>query len=500
MPIPLLRPGKTSRKCSISLTTPFVPDTEVRKLSFRTSILQLWRSKPLAGILLSVAVAVALWFAPLPGLSPAGHKTLVVTLFTVIWWIFNVVPPAYATLLMLLSYLMLGLATPDVVFRIWTLPLMWLIIGAFLIAAAVTKSGLAERVAYFFMIRYATSYRSLIVLTYVLGFVLSFLIPHPFPRALLMMSLIRAIVQKSGMNKVDAASLGLSVFVATTATSTILLTGDSTLNIATVGFSGLTLSWLDWAKYMAVPGIAASLLMLGLHLLVFKQTGPANIDRAALLLEQQNLGPMRRTEIVTLVWILVALLLWTTDFIHHIDPAWVALLVVVGLSLPKLGDVLDARDISTGINWPIVFFVMGALAIGTVGKLTGMSDWLAGSLMPATPPQNPYAFAALVGGATMLIHMVLGSALACMSIVAPPMVHYAVSAGWSPLVPALLVYTAVAIHYILPFQHVAILLGQGETGGYSTRHVLKYGLPLTLITLIVLIPIEVTWWLILGLI
>lgn len=457
-------------------------------------------NRKLSGIILSLLLVAVLWWLPLPGdLSLAGRKTLIVTLFTVTWWVFNVVPPAYSTLLMLLGYLLLGLAGPEVVFKIWTLPLMWLIISAFLIAAAVTKSGLAERVAYFFMLRFASSYRSIIVLNYVLGFVLSFLIPHPFPRALLIMSLVRAIIKKAGINPVDAASLGLSVFVASTATSTILLTGDSTLNIATVGFSGVNLSWLGWAKYMAVPGLLASLLMLGLHLLVFRQTGPVQIDQAALRLEQQKLGKMSRPEIITLLWVLAALLFWTTDFIHHIDPAWVALAAVVGLSLPFIGDVLDARDISTGVNWPIIFFVVGALAIGTVGRLTGMSDWLASSLLPAVPPQNPYAFAALIGGVTMLIHMVLGSALACMSIVAPPMVHYAVLAGWSPLVPALLVYTAVSTHYIFPFQHVAILLGQGETGGYNTRHVLTYGLPLTLVTLIVLVPIEITWWKILGL-
>ncbi len=457
-------------------------------------------NRKLSGIILSLLLVAVLWWLPLPGdLSLAGRKTLIVTLFTVTWWVFNVVPPAYSTLLMLLGYLLLGLAGPEVVFKIWTLPLMWLIISAFLIAAAVTKSGLAERVAYFFMLRFASSYRSIIVLNYVLGFVLSFLIPHPFPRALLIMSLVRAIIKKAGINPVDAASLGLSVFVASTATSTILLTGDSTLNIATVGFSGVNLSWLGWAKYMAVPGLLASLLMLGLHLLVFRQTGPVQIDQTALRLEQQKLGKMSRPEIITLLWVLAALLFWTTDFIHHIDPAWVALAAVVGLSLPFIGDVLDARDISTGVNWPIIFFVVGALAIGTVGRLTGMSDWLASSLLPAVPPQNPYAFAALIGGVTMLIHMVLGSALACMSIVAPPMVHYAVLAGWSPLVPALLVYTAVSTHYIFPFQHVAILLGQGETGGYNTRHVLTYGLPLTLVTLIVLVPIEITWWKILGL-
>jgi di/tricarboxylate transporter len=479
------------------LTTSFEPETNLRKPAFRKPLIF---SRPLVGVLLSIVLAAAVWFAPLPGLSPAGQKTLAVTLFTVVWWIFNVVPPAYSTLLMLLGYLLFGLAAPDVVFRIWTLPLMWLIIGSFLIAAAVTKSGLAERVATFFIIRYAGSYRSLIILTYVLGFVLSFLIPHPFPRALLLMSLMRVVIQKSGMNAEDAASVGLSVFVAITATSTILLTGDSTLNIAAVGFSGLSLGWLDWPRYMAVPGLLASLLMMGLHLLLFRQSGPVQIDRFALLQEHQKRGAMTRFEKVTLAWVVLALLLWSTDSLHGIDPAWIALLIVVGLSLPVVGGVLDARDLSSGVNWPILFFVSGALAIGTVGSATGLSGWLASTLMPAVPPQNPYAFAALIGGATMLIHMVLGSALACMSIVAPPMVQYAVAAGWSPLFPALLVYTAVIIHYVFPFQQVIILLGQGETGGYSTRHVLKYGIPLTLVALIVLIPIEVTWWMLLGLI
>jgi di/tricarboxylate transporter len=173
---------------------------------------------------------------------------------------------------------------------------------------------------------------------------------------------------------------------------------------------------------------------------------------------------------------------------------------VVGLALPLVGDVLDAGDITTGVNWPIIFFVVGALAIGAVGKNTGMSDWLASLLLPAAPPQNPYIFAAMVGGAAMLIHMFLGSALACMSIVAPPMVQYAEATGWNPLVPALLVYTAVAIHYLLPFQQVTILLGQGETGGYGVKEVFRYGLPLTLVVLFVMIAVEITWWQVIGLI
>lgn len=461
-----------------------------------------WRvDRKLIGVALSILAAVLVWFAPLPGqLSLNGRETLAVTLFTVIWWVFNIIPSAYSTLLMLMAFVLLGLATPGQVFQIWTMPLLWLIVGSCLIAAAVSKSGLAERVAAVFVVRYANSYRSLIVLTYVLGFVLSFLIPHPFPRALLLMSLMRAIIDLSGMNAVDAASVGLSVFVATTATSTILLTGDSTLNLAALGFSGVSLGWLEWPLYMAVPGLVASILMMGLHLLLFRQTGPIAIDHAALARTQEARGPITRAEKTTLAWLFLALLLWMTDSLHGIDPAWVGLLVVVGLSLPIVGGVLEAQDLSTSVYWPILFFVTGALAIGTVSRITGLSDWLAATLLPAVPPKDPYGFAALVAATAMLIHMILGSALASMSIIAPPMVHYAAEAGWSPLFPALLIYSAVSIHYLFPFHHVVILLGQGDLGGYRGRHVLRYGIPLTLIVLAVIVGVEVTWWKWIGLV
>jgi di/tricarboxylate transporter len=100
---------------------------------------------------------------------------------------------------------------------------MWLMVGAFLIAAAVTKSGLAKRVAYFFMIRYAKSYKSIVVLSYVLGFVLSFLIPHPFPRTLLIMAMVGQIIKEAKANEKVLPLWVYGVFAAAKATSMILL-------------------------------------------------------------------------------------------------------------------------------------------------------------------------------------------------------------------------------------------------------------------------------------
>jgi anion transporter len=448
------------------------------------------------GVVLSLIAAVLIGFAPLPGsLTLAGREALILTVAAVIWWIFKVAPPAYTTLLLLAGYLILGLATPAEVFRIWTLPLMWLMIGSFLIAAAVVKSGLGNRLAYWVLIRFGTSYRKLIILTGLIGFALCFLIPHPFPRALLMITLVRVVIAKAQVTPEDARALQFSVFVSITATSMFVLTGDS-LNIAAVSLSGGSLSWIEWLKVMAIPALITSAAILGLFLVMFPQRGAFVVNRAALRDEQAALGKMRAAEKITLVWVLVALCLWSTDFIHHIDPAWVALLVVGGLALPVIGGVLTSDDLTQKIDWSIVVFITGALAIGTVGESTGLSSWFV-SLLPAQPPDTLFGFALLVGSVTLGLHMILGSALATMSIITPPMIQYAAVVGLNPLAAALLVYSAVAFHYVFPFQHVVILLGSGEAGSYTSREVIRFGIPLTAVVFLTLV-VEVVWWTAIG--
>jgi len=444
------------------------------------------------GVFLSIGTAVLIMVAPFPGdLSPQGRQTLMLTLCAVIWWVFRVTHPAYTTLLLLVGYLILNLAEPDAVFRIWTLPLMWLMIGSFLIAAAVVKSGLANRLAYWVLIRFGTSYRRLIMLTYLLGFGLCFLIPHPFPRALLMIALMRVVIDKAHITPQDARALSFSVFVAVTTTSMFVLTGDS-LNIAAVSLSSQSMTWFAWVRVMAVPSLLASMMTAALYLWMFPQRGAFSIDTQALRAEQHAQGKMRPSEKRTLFWVGLALGLWATDFIHHIDPAWIALLVSGGLSLPIIGDVLTADDITHKIDWPIVFFITGALAIGTVGEASGLSAWFV-SLLPAQPPDTLLGFALLVGAVTVALHMLLGSALATMSILTPPLVQYAAVIGVNPLEAALLVYTAVAFHYVFPFQHVVILLGSGQSNGYTTREVIRFGVPLTFVVFLTLV-VQVVWW------
>jgi di/tricarboxylate transporter len=61
-----------------------------------------------------------------------------------------------------------------------------------------------------------------------------------------------------------------------------------------------------------------------------------------------------------------------------------------------IGEVLQPPDFTHSINWPICVFVVGVLAMGTVGTDTGMAQWFAEILLPAVPPANPYVLALLL--------------------------------------------------------------------------------------------------------
>jgi anion transporter len=453
------------------------------------------------GAVLGILVCLLVWFAlPAPGLSPQGRHCLALSLLAVIWWATSVTHPGFTAVLLLLSWVLTKTAEPAVVFRLWTTPLIYIVLGGYMIATAVENSGLGKRIAYHFILKYVNSFTSIVAAGYVLGLILSFMIPHPWPRSFMIMAVMGMIIKATNMPPKQAASIGLSVFAGSVPVSMILLTGDSAINVVAMNSAGMEASWLKWAIYMAVPGIIASLLTFFMHITLFKAPAGFKVEKQEIATQLKNLGAMSRAEKTVLAWVVIAIVFWATDFIHHIHPGWIALGAGIGLSLPRVGDVLKAPDWNK-FGLGTLFFLTAALAIGSVGGVTGMNKWLAGVLLPSSAPSNIYVLALMVTAFSVLIHMCLGSVLAVMGIVTPTIVAFTASSGLSPIVPALLVYTAVGMHFVLPFHHMNVLVGAGESGGkYADGDVIKFGLPLTLVVLVTTVLVEITWWKIIGLI
>ncbi len=456
------------------------------------------KNKSVLGLILGIAVAVLINILPLEGLSSKGKMCLGLTLMTVVFWAFQIVQSGYASGLYLALLVIFQVAEPAVVFSPWIGSTMYLVIGAYLIASAVKSSGLGERIAYGFIIKFVSSYKSIIISIFALTFILSVLIPHPWPRAFLIMSVMTVVIKSAKIPKEDAIKIGFAVFAASVPVSMIFLTGDSVINPLAVQASGMAVSWIQWFVYMGPPNIVASIITCILLLVLFEPSQEVRINKEEIKEKLNALGSISNVEKRTIVWLAIAVILWMTDSIHGINIGWITLLIAMLMSFPLIGGILTPKQWGE-VPVHVLLFLTAAMTIGKVGAVTGMNTWIAETILPSSIPSNPYVLAAIIAVISIGIHMVLGSVIAVMGIAIPALLIFTEPMGISPIITTLLVYSAIGVHYILPFHHLNILVGQGEENGmYSQKEAMRLGIPLTIVIFVVVL-VEVAYWQIIGL-
>lgn len=453
------------------------------------------------GMLLGILVFLVLNFISLPGeISSYGQTCLALTLMVVVWWAFQIAQSGFTSGIYLALLAILGVAEPTVIFSAWTGSTMYLVIGAYLIADAVKASGLGERIAYNVIIKFVSNFKSIIVSIFFITFILSLLIPHPWPRAFLIMTVMKVLIDSAKISREDAVKIGFTVFAASVPISLIFLTGDAVINPLAIANSGMEMSWLGWFKMMGIPSIICSILTMFLILILFKPSQEIKVDKDVMRKKLTSMGNFTKVEIRTAVWLGIAIFLWLTDSIHGINIGWVTLIVAMLMSLPVAGEVLTVKSWSS-VPIHVLIFLTAAIAIGRVGGATGMNAWIANVIMPSNMPTNMFALAGLITLIAVIIHMLLGSVIAVMGVAIPATLAATTSMGLNPLVPTLLIYMAIAAHYVLPFQHLNMLVGSGEENGmYGQRETIRIGIPLIVAMFFINICAMIPWFKIIGVI
>lgn len=456
--------------------------------------------KKLVGFSCGIAACIVFWNLPLVGIAADGQICLALTLMTVVWWASDAMPPGYSGLALLIGYSVFidaGTAPPSLIFSLWTTPTAYLIIGGFLIASAVGDSGLGKRLALNYVKRFVKTYKGLVVSCYVLGFLLSLIIPNSFARAFLLMAALKYAIGSVGLDRNSAANVGLAVFAGAVPSCLVFITCDSTLNPIVIGFAGVHVHWLQWAHDMTLPGLLAITLTCCSHLAMLKEPDSFFIDAGKIETGLQELGAFSLTEKKTLFAVALAILLWSTDSIHGVNAGLTAIGIAVLLSSPLIG-VLNA---SSWAQVPLgtLFFLCAAFAIGSVGEATGMNDWIADYLIPSHVSNNPYVFALVALLLCMLMHLAIGSVAATLGVATPAIIRFGAAAGMPPLVSAYIVRTAVSLQWLFPYHHMNLLIGLGEYGGYTEKDVVRMGIRQMPVALAVVL-FQVFWWKLAGLV
>ena len=105
-------------------------------------------SRHLVGGLLGPILAILIWLIPIEGLTPEAHKLLSIVTLVAIWWITEPLPIPVTSLVGPTLCVVLDVVKMKDAFAAFSNPMIFLFMGGFIIAKAMTVNGLDKRIAY----------------------------------------------------------------------------------------------------------------------------------------------------------------------------------------------------------------------------------------------------------------------------------------------------------------------------------------------------------------
>jgi anion transporter len=431
---------------------------------------------------------------PLEGLSPQGEAVLGAMAAGAILWITEATPIGLtAIVVVVLLALSPGARLSDATGG-FASEVVFFLIGAVAIGAAVEVSGLAERAARL-LGRMARGSPARLYVQMILSLpAFAVLVPSAITRNAIFIPAYRDALDRMGIGPADRSGrmLMLALGVLNPLASSALLTGGLASITAASLLGGF--SWLRWFALMAVPYYA---LLFGGALLLRCLVGPFEAaERMAAPAPPPQ--PFSAIELKTLAVLAATLALWLTDRLHHLSPAIPALIGAAALLTPRLG-VLSWKTFESKLSWGLMLSVGAALSLAAAMTKSGAAAFLSQSVVShlAGLANEPTLLVIGLIVAVAVIHLAITNLAACIALLIPVAATIAERAALNPIVCGLIVTIVVDAVILYPIQTATNLLAY-ETGYYGAADVRRLGLGMLALTVIVIL-LTIPYWSLLGL-
>jgi sodium-dependent dicarboxylate transporter 2/3/5 len=358
----------------------------------------------------SLAAALALtWLVAEPSFTQAQLSVLFLLWFSVGLWITEAVPP-FAVGFFILAFLAYALGSTlftdapqevRIYLNTFSSPVIWLMIGGFLLASAMTKTKIDADIIRITMRVCGTGPKRLLFGLMAVTMVFSMLISNTATTAMVMAALMPILLKLGkGSPTAKALVLGIPIAATTGGMGTILGSPPNAIAVGVLAEAGSPMGFIGWMVY-GLP-LALFLTFLAWRVLVKKfmmDAAPISIGEAP---REETVTPEFRAKRVTVLAILLATLaLWLTSPLHGLGAAAVAAVPLVLLPMTRI---LKGEDIRA-IGWDTLILVAGGLALGTALQHTGLLGLYAGRM--AQLPVPDIAFYLLLAYATMVFSNVM---------------------------------------------------------------------------------------------
>jgi sodium-dependent dicarboxylate transporter 2/3/5 len=373
-------------------------------------------------------------------------------------------------------------------------PVAYFLIGVLTIGLAVLRSGLAERVARFFLRQCGGRGRAL-YLHLLLGFpLLTLILPSATTRTGI---LIHVYDQALHLSRVPrGAPLARAIMLALNSinrlASTVLLTGGITPVVSAALIGGI--GWNRWFVLMSVPYGVLLTIGAGLIYILYRQ----GFDLELAELSTQAPQPFTGVEIRTALITVGAALLWLSDAMHHWHPALPALLAWGCLLAPGIG-VLSWREFEQSFSWASFFVLASSLSLANALIDSGAGQWLAALLMNNVPAlqRHPVLVVLVLLVAAAPVRLLIPNITGFLATGIPIAMSIGTTTGVNPLICGLAVMIAGDAVLYYPAQSPSSLVVY-ERGHLSAMEIFRFGLWMTLVACLVVLLIALPYWTMVG--
>lgn len=356
------------------------------------------------------------------------RRFLAITLWAILMWAFELMPVYISGLLVTMVLILSKTAPPEVVLNPWIGNVVWLSLGGLTISLIFEKSGLMDRIAYFFIVKTGGLYKGIIWGLGLSGIVVGLLVPNMTGRVALYCALAYGIVRalKLPANSKTAAGIMFAGFSAAIAPSWMYLSASENLQLVNSYLAkfDLQVSFMSYLKSNAVVMLLWTILLIFMTQLLFKEDVQIE-SKDYFVSKYKALGPVKAKEIK---FIVILVLLVLSMVFTSIAPGWLFTLAVIACFLPGV-EIATAEDLKQ-INFGMVFFVAATMAIGSVSNHVGIAPLVSKLAIPLFQNSNNLVLMMVAVALGIVVDMFM-TPLAGMAAFSPVLIEIAKQLGLS---------------------------------------------------------------------
>jgi sodium-dependent dicarboxylate transporter 2/3/5 len=451
--------------------------------------------------LITIASSVAVFLICFFILNEADwgvRVALSLTISSILLWIFEPIPFSQTAILLLILFVFFGVTEIDVILSGFSSYALFLILGGLMLGRGVNSTNLGKRLALSILLKLSSKKGGVLLGIIIIQQLLSSFIPAPVIRTALLIPIVESMFEKLKDNKQFEKQLTMGIAYGGNISSIGFLP-SAIVNVISVElinkFTNVSISYMDWFIIM-LPLWLCIIPITWLVLLKAypSESNPHQVISKMLIEEKNKLNKLENNEIRAIVILSFTVLMWATQSIHDIHPAFSALFGAILLSSPTIG-VVSWKEIMR-VNFDLVLIVGATFSLGNALNESGTVEYVASLLDNQAVYSlfsNQYISILLLIVFVQLYHLIISNMGTAVVTLLPVTMTFATMIGLNPVMVGILTNVTLIFGFILIIESFPNIMAQ-TTGKVQQKDFLRTGSYLTVFSSFLTFLIAITWW------